>query len=589
MRKSDHTPLVTSVDGKTHYEYYTGEEIQVYISCKTTVAKSAKIVRNVAETLSDLERENSELKSDLVPLKEQLVNILDSDNLVSDVLYKNVKESWGEADTWFYNWTNQYTYTVSKSEEILFKGFPTLSVQLSNATGKAIVINHYINLEDYINKKVYAELWIYVDGDSIPEMAQIGIGRTVLNFYNLKSGWNFVKGSIITPSDETNNKIRLVVGGNCHVYFSPLLLTYNKYTKLTVEETTQEIKKELNSLSNDYTPELIFPDVIPCVADKQIMIYYDNALLYSSIKNIERIKADRNKSPYDNMVDKWFWKPSSDDTSFTNAFRMYTKNTKEYAQEARCWIQNVSKTSGSGKNKKCLFIGDSITQYGGYLSELLNLFETDVANIELLGTRESTYMDSSGRNRSVVHEGRGGWSSKDYCTVSEKNGVSNPFYNSNKFDFKYYMNNANYSDVDYVFIMLGTNDLSDSKNAIAYFDEIYNSIKTFNSNITVFISLCPALSSRVDTYDMKNTRLLFTKELIQKYGGKREDGVFLLPLYLVIDSENDFPTDNTIYDSTRHSIMPYRITDNTHMTKYGHYKMADLIYYTIKYAMQLLN
>lgn len=65
IAKSDHTPLVTSVDGKTHYEYYTDEEIQVYISCKTTVAKSAKIVRNVAETLSDLERENGELKGDL--------------------------------------------------------------------------------------------------------------------------------------------------------------------------------------------------------------------------------------------------------------------------------------------------------------------------------------------------------------------------------------------------------------------------------------------------------------------------------------------------------------------------------------------
>ena len=70
IAKSDHTPLVTSVDGKTHYEYYTDEEIQVYISCKTTEAKSAKIVRNVSETLSDLERENSELKSEIDQLKQ---------------------------------------------------------------------------------------------------------------------------------------------------------------------------------------------------------------------------------------------------------------------------------------------------------------------------------------------------------------------------------------------------------------------------------------------------------------------------------------------------------------------------------------
>lgn len=85
IAKSDHTPLVTSVYGKTHYEYYTDEEIQVYISCKTTVAKSAKIVRNVAETLSDLERENSELKGDLSQLSEEIINQaeVDDDGLVS--------------------------------------------------------------------------------------------------------------------------------------------------------------------------------------------------------------------------------------------------------------------------------------------------------------------------------------------------------------------------------------------------------------------------------------------------------------------------------------------------------------------------
>ena len=80
IAKSDHTPLVTSVDGKTHYEYYTDEEIQVYISCKTTAAKSAKIVRNVGETLSDLERENSELKGDLGGFKNSIVTELNTKN-----------------------------------------------------------------------------------------------------------------------------------------------------------------------------------------------------------------------------------------------------------------------------------------------------------------------------------------------------------------------------------------------------------------------------------------------------------------------------------------------------------------------------
>ena len=84
IAKSDHTPLVTSVDGKTHYEYYTDEEIQVYISCKTTEAKSAKIIRNVAETLSDLERKNSELKEDIVDVKGATVGQIIKVSAVDD-------------------------------------------------------------------------------------------------------------------------------------------------------------------------------------------------------------------------------------------------------------------------------------------------------------------------------------------------------------------------------------------------------------------------------------------------------------------------------------------------------------------------
>lgn len=562
-------------------------DIKAIVTDVQSVGETAKA--EIKATLPSIQAEVSEIKEDIVVLSEQTKNLLDSDNIVPDVLYENVLESWGEDNSWFYNWSNKYTYNVSKSKEVLYKGFPTLSVQLSNATGKTITTNRRINLDDYIDKEVYVELGLYVEGNSIPEMAQFGIGGTVLNFDNLKSGWNFVKGTIITPSNETNNHIRLVVGGNCHVYFSPVLITYNYITRLTLGETTEEMKKELKNLSNDYAPELIFPDVIPCVADKQIMLYYDNALLYSSIKNIERIKADRNKSPYDNMVDKWFWQPGSDDASFTNAFRMYAENTKEYTQEARCWLQNVSKTSGSGKTKKCLFIGDSITQYAGYISELINLFENDEASIELLGTRESAYTDSDGTERTVRHEGRGGWSAKDYCTAESKNSVSNPFLH-NGFNLAHYMANQGHSSVDYVFVMLGTNDLSNSvSETVKYFTQIYNSIKGYDSNVKVFISLCPSLSSKVDTFDMKNKRLLLTKELIKNFGGKTKSGTFLIPLYLVIDAENDFPYNESVYNATRFAKLPSYITDNAHMNKYGHYKMADLVYYTIKYAMQLFS
>lgn len=98
IAKSGHTPLVISVDGKTHYEYYTDEEIQVYISCKTTVAKSAKIVRNVSDTLSDLERENSELKGELSQLSKDMIDVKGA--TVGQIIKVSAVDDTGKPTAW---------------------------------------------------------------------------------------------------------------------------------------------------------------------------------------------------------------------------------------------------------------------------------------------------------------------------------------------------------------------------------------------------------------------------------------------------------------------------------------------------------
>lgn len=127
IAKSDHTPLVTSVDGKTHYEYYTDEEIQVYISCKTTVAKSAKIVRNVSETLSDLERENSELKGDLVNVKDSMIThgfyTLKSSDMVKGTIDKNTGVESNSDNTI----KSKEFIDVSKTESIIYTGIASAS------------------------------------------------------------------------------------------------------------------------------------------------------------------------------------------------------------------------------------------------------------------------------------------------------------------------------------------------------------------------------------------------------------------------------------------------------------------------------
>lgn len=420
-------------------------------------------------------------------LKEELANILDTDNLAPDVLYKNVKESWGEDGVWFYNWTNQYTYTVSKSEEILFKGFSTLSVQLSNATGKTIVINHHINLEDYIDKEVYAELGVYVDGDSIPEKAQIGIGRTVLNFDNLTSGWNLVKGSIITPSNETINSIRLIVGGNCHVYFSPVLITYNyipnKYTRLTIEETTQEIKKAIKE-NTDWKQKIEY--AIPKNNKNEITV--DFSVPYNYCADI----------PLYLYLETLF----NEQVSITNGIGGMNQIVQD-ASIGGFWTQNINGAPKGKKveianNKKVLFIGDSYTAAGVYPKYVYDKVTALGKTITLIGTQgESPYN----------HEGHSGWRNYTYAycakgsdDVSALGDTQNPFWNptSKKFDFSYYIRNNNLLTPDIVFINLGTNDFTQhvertETETINAMNTIVNSIKSYNSNIKI-IHWCPALT-----------------------------------------------------------------------------------------------
>lgn len=417
----------------------------------------------------------------------QYQNILDNNNLVPDILFDNLTESWGENNTWYYNWTNRYTYNVIKSKEVLYKGFPTLSVQLSNATGKTIVINHRIILKDYIDKEVYAELAMYVEGESIPEMAQFAIGRTTLNFKNLKSGWNYVKGTIVTPSDETNNNIRLVVGGNCHVYFSPALITYNnipnKYTRLTIEETTQEIKKTIKE-DTDWEQKIEY--AMPKNNKNEIAV--DFSVPYNYCDDI----------PLYLYVETLF----NEQVSITNGIGGMNQIVQN-ASIGGFWVQNITGTPKGKKveianNKKVLFIGDSYTAAGVYPKYVYDKLESLGKTVTLIGTQGTS---------PYKHEGHSGWRNYTYANcakgsddIPELGNTINPFWNpaTSKFDFSYYIQNNSLLTPDIVFINLGTNDFTQSverteKETLNAMNTIVNSIKSYDSNIKI-IHWCPALT-----------------------------------------------------------------------------------------------
>lgn len=172
---------------------------------------------------------------------------------------------------------------------------------------------------------------------------------------------------------------------------------------------------------------------------------------------------------------------------FFNLLYNFDNNTG-YGQSRDVIAENLA-------NCSLLAIGDSTIDQDHITGKLLSYFTEKNKTITLLGT-----LGKSGEplNR---NEGRAGWTSADYMTNTTKNGYNNPFYNpsTESFDFTYYMTQQNYSDVDFVVIQLGINDLYPSNpclpsepnyaNIWGNIQAMIDSIIAFNNQIKIIINL----------------------------------------------------------------------------------------------------
>ena len=259
-----------------------------------------------------------------------------------------------------------------------------------------------------------------------------------------------------------------------------------------------------------------------------------------------------------------------------------------YDIEKEFTLKTISKDVGVSTTKKVMFIGDSIVGYGLFEDELVNLFQNDVMNIELIGT-----LNTPKNNK---HEGRGGWSAKYYTTYPEKSGVTNAFWNptTNKFDFSYYMQQNSFTGVDYVYFGSGINDLNLWYDyMIEAYKEIITSIKAYNSNVKILLGLpimpCEYEHGNVKTNNQseKNRRLDACKKIISEFDNRESEGIFVVPTHIVLDTENDFRFIEKPISSRNPDVTAKFCTDFTHPATCGFNKIADMLYVYIKYISTL--
>ena len=397
-----------------------------------------------------------------------------------------------------------------------------------------------------------------------------------INLSKIKSErWNTFK-------NENKENVKIYITFSYKDFYSGILQFYSD-----VLDESNPNYKFLYDIKENY-PELILNKKFKVLQSKKLFIYPQTIAKNINIKKVDLVTASNCIINNDELI-------GFEGTNNINTSLKIMQEDNNIKYSANINIEVVPANAGAGTTKKVLFIGDSLTDADIYPKHLKELFDesNEPMNIELLGTLG---------NGIYKNEGRSGWRAYTYthcangADESTADGFyqgSNAFWNpeTNKFDFSYYMNNNSFSNIDYVFICLGTNDISrgdykEESDIISYYNTMINSIKDFDSNIKIGLWLPPArgIKNRLDKLDGLYNALAVNKYLINNFEGKEDDNIFLIPTNITISPYEDYNT--TVIPITENQELEV-VTDSVHPNQNGYYKIAEVFYYWIKYFATL--
>lgn len=256
-------------------------------------------------------------------------------------------------------------------------------------------------------------------------------------------------------------------------------------------------------------------------------------------------------------------------------------------------------TASSAKNgvaKKLIVLGDSTTNNGIAVTKLNQNLVNDVMSITTLGTRGTAPNN---------HEGRSGWKFSSYFNPPNAgdvaSGVENPWYNpsTETFDANYYFANSGIEKPDWLFINLGINDMfgytNDFSLARAINDakdlcnEMIASIKSVSADTKIGLCLTIPPNHSQDAFGKvykcnqtrdrcKRNNVIWVQNLIETYDGKESDGIYLVPIYVNLDTVYNMGME-TLPVNARNTDVTYQspiANGGVHPVESGYWQIADV-------------
>ena len=350
---------------------------------------------------------------------------------------------------------------------------------------------------------------------------------------------------------------------------------------------------------------LELPPVVYAVPGVETNIYFDNLVLTVNSGNyVFDVNCPRGR----NDAKRWRFIPADKDVG-SYKWEVNVLNSKnEIVATGNTRIIVSSKDSGKDRNVSLLIIGDSLTNASVYPKELHELMTKSGINLTLIGS----HAGGGRKPDKIAHEGYGGWRWDTFCTQwTYKQG----YRAKSKFlvlkddkpvlDFKAYVKKyAKGKNPDFVTIMLGTNDVFQAKeNSIKqriktifiFADKFIAEIKKNapNTQIGLALTVPPAASQDAfgSNYKCGQTRWQYrrnqfklVKAMIKKYGNGKVKNISLIPAFVGIDCENNFPMRREPING-RDAKVIMRPSNGVHPAKSGYKQIADTFYCWLKYKL----
>ena len=516
---------------------------------------------------------HGETTEDLGPLKKE-IGLLKED--IADLPFR-LEKSKNEFD--FESKDNQNGKSLSDVGKIIDDINYSVSHKIKCQYGDTVYLSR--NISDISDERQFVTVWSICAYDSSDKF----IGISTKGSYAVPYNTDYVRFNYWTSLAKTR-KIMLSLSSDItyEEYYTP----YYVIEKSAISNPVKELFKDVGII---VARKIIMPVYgLYVMQGTSVPVFFDNIIMHGQAKNLNVFQTSKG-----NFIDNGIFQKSLETLEkgfyqnyliVNSSYNTLLKKNDDVVNNSRLTVVDIN--AGNGVTRKVLVIGDSITAANVWTDKLVDLFSDDVMNIEMLGTRGTS---------KAPNEGRGGWRAWNYAFEKDasndglSSSVTNPFLNlvSNKFDFSYYMNNQNYSSVDYVLICLGTNDVSrrthnTDNDILLAWKTIIDSIKNFDNNIKILIWLLPMPCGLTNEQPKKDIFLHMKELLINNYDNttsRQTNKIYLVDVGCSISPTDDFNYKEELISEYGEEKWK-RPTDIIHPATKGYYAIAKNIHAAIK-------